>query len=781
MLSGAKSRREVVFASFFAILGFLVFFHKVLFRAQEFLLRDLSALDLPLRHVLLECTRTSGWPPLWNPFFAGGQPLAANPHLAVFHPLSFLFYILPWHWAFSLQVLLPLAAGFWGMFVFLRRMGCSGISALFGALAWTFGGYGLSLCNLLPMLWTIAPLPWALSYALRLAENPRSFGDDRQQEPPRPRSGAVIGFSLSLALIFLGAEPQSIMACCTSIGLFVLFRFSWFRWKSGLAGFGLSALLALGLAACILLPATGLTLKTVRGTRMLSSPDRTWSLPATRLLELVSPPLIPWPDDHKGDVKTIHPLYPKQEAPLVGSLYCGLAVAVFAMFGFFRRFREHILEVSLIVVGTAMALGAASPLWSAASTIPIMRVGRYPEKWSLLLVLGMILCASQTLDKALEEEDPQRRKSFLRRTLGIGAVLSLLRIGADATIFRSTSPTYAFQVLLSLCLGCLFLSMVLNSSKGRYLKQGLLLTSFFVLMTGFAVSNSRLIPTRGVKELLEIPRFLSPLANRPDVGRLFHVADLRSQIISANWMAPPPSTAIWNIRTIFERDFDSSQLRWSNQAREMNLQFIADHPQLTTRQLARYGVGFIAELLNRKTGDPSQLAVGLAPVSDPEALVSCVDRVLEIPTRKDWAATTLDAWSESESSFVVMEGNHSKFPQEPSPCNVQILLTRPDRLDFVVDAKGPDLSVVQVNQTWDPGWQLKVDGSEGVLFRSDICFSSFSVPPGKHDIKLEYHNPLVRVGMGLSTLTSVLILILIGINLWRQRSHDQSSTAGLES
>jgi len=770
MQPGNQIDHGAVSALFFSILGLLVLFPGVLFFGRDLCFRDLSYMDLPARCILLECTRTSGWPPLWNPFSAGGHPLAANPHFATFHPLSFPFFVLPWHWAFSLQVLLPLLLGFWGMYMFLRRINCSGNPAILGALGWVFGGYGLSLTSLLPMLWAIAPLPWALFYALKLAQDPvpHTPGGSSWRKSVVQNLGSVVGLSLAMALIFLGAEPQSILACFMAICLITLFRFSWAGWRLRLLLFCLSGILACGLAACVLLPGMGLMLHTARGDDMHEPSQVEWSLPPIRLMELVTPPLVPWPTENGDLTAPYHPLYPYWNVPLVGSIYSGLAIAVFALIGFVGHFRKHTLEVMLVVLGSAMALGKASPVWNAALAIPLMRVGRYPEKWSLLLVLGMIICGSRTYQDILNIQSRTIRQKTLWSALSIGIFLVLLRISIDPKGFSLAMNTPAVETIITLCLGFFSLVLLLIVSSRNRLKWAVPFVAFLVILAEFKIGGARLVQARDVRDYFEDPAYLAPIIALPGAARLFHVASLRSQLIAPAWMAPPPSTAIWGIRTIFDKDFDLSQFRWSNRAREMNLDFIGAYPQLAGRQLARYGAGFIADLVNRKTEDPLMLAIGLTPISNPTSLASCVDRVVKFEKWEDWSDATLNAMMTSNSSFVVVQNGHPDLPDVPSPCTVDILSMTPTRLEFMVEAQGPRPSVVQLNQTWDSGWKLDVDGKQAKLVRTDIAFSSFPIGVGKHRVVLEYHDRLVFLGMGISALmTGILILLLW---LYRRRS-----------
>ena len=151
--------RVPLVAAFLVLALFLTLFDGVFLRGETFCERDLAALERPLRALFVRLWHESAGLPLWNPLVNMGQPFAANPHAAVFNPLSWLFLILPWELAFKAQVLVPLLASFAGMVFLLRTLGRSAPAALLAGCSWGFGGLMLSLTNLLPMLLTLAPVP----------------------------------------------------------------------------------------------------------------------------------------------------------------------------------------------------------------------------------------------------------------------------------------------------------------------------------------------------------------------------------------------------------------------------------------------------------------------------------------------------------------------------------------------------------------------------------------------------------------------------------------------
>jgi hypothetical protein len=114
---------------------------RVLFLGEVFCQGDLSGYYRPAKSLISSLARASGGVPVWNPFFGSGQPFAGNPEHEIFHPLTTLFFLLPFEVAFSLQVILPLLIAAGSMFLLLRTLGRSPWASLMGAMSWGYGGY----------------------------------------------------------------------------------------------------------------------------------------------------------------------------------------------------------------------------------------------------------------------------------------------------------------------------------------------------------------------------------------------------------------------------------------------------------------------------------------------------------------------------------------------------------------------------------------------------------------------------------------------------------------
>jgi hypothetical protein len=87
---------------------------------------------------------------------------------------------------------------------------------------------------------------------------------------------------------------------------------------------------------------------------------------------------------------------------------------------------------------------------------------------------------------------------------------------------------------------------------------------------------------------------------------------------------------------------------------------------------------------------------------------------------------------------------------------------QPGRARIVIDTPSSDRLVVR--ETWDPGWQARLDGRPLALTAERGIFLGLHVPPGHHELILEYEPEEVRIALAGSGLAMVLvILILTGI------------------
>jgi uncharacterized membrane protein YfhO len=75
------------------------------------------------------------------------------------------------------------------------------------------------------------------------------------------------------------------------------------------------------------------------------------------------------------------------------------------------------------------------------------------------------------------------------------------------------------------------------------------------------------------------------------------------------------------------------------------------------------------------------------------------------------------------------------------------------------DTARPALLVV--SQAFYRGWRALVDGSSVPLLRVDLSLTGLLLPPGRHDVRLDYRPASFAIGLGVSA-TALLILGWLG-------------------
>jgi len=157
---------EKVQVAFGFLILLLIFFWKVIFRGKVLLPADLLYTHYPWRGIAPKSfvspsngllsdqvfqfypwlkyareTLRQGILPLWNPYSGCGVPFLANYQSAVFYPLNFLFFLLPFKSAYGLSAMVKLfLAGFF-THRFAREISLGKFGALIAALVFMFSGF----------------------------------------------------------------------------------------------------------------------------------------------------------------------------------------------------------------------------------------------------------------------------------------------------------------------------------------------------------------------------------------------------------------------------------------------------------------------------------------------------------------------------------------------------------------------------------------------------------------------------------------------------------------
>ena len=160
-ISARTERRRAIWILALAIASFAALALPCLL-GQIYVADDLGAFHLPLRAFYTE-QLAAGGPFDWMPNLFGGFYVTGEGQLGAYHPLHrALYQWLPLPVAFDLELLLSYPFMFAGMYLWLRQRIGRRDAAMFGALAFTFGGFNLLHFVHPNAVAIVAHIPWLL-------------------------------------------------------------------------------------------------------------------------------------------------------------------------------------------------------------------------------------------------------------------------------------------------------------------------------------------------------------------------------------------------------------------------------------------------------------------------------------------------------------------------------------------------------------------------------------------------------------------------------------------
>ena len=745
-----RHRRFRVVAGLLVGAALLAFSWEVLFRSQTYSASDLSSYYRPAKSLIASLTRASGGLPEWNPFFASGQPFAGNPEHENFHPLTTLFFLLPFEVAFALQVMLPLLIAVGSMFVLLRTLQRSRWASLMGALSWAFGGYLLSTTALLPILFAASVIPLSLAFIVRLLRK-GGLGD-------------VAGLSLCLGWQCLAGEPSTLLAMGLLIAaLVVQQRGRLARRALVLVAIGLALGLAVGAAA--LIPGFEHAGKTVRARGLPEAVAGLWSMPALRAFDLLSPNALGHFDVPGGYWGLA--FYQPRPGPFLASLYPGLLATVLAGTACVLRFRRLLPWLLLAGFGYLLALGRFFPLWAVLRKLPLLSGIRFPEKWSLLFVLPVVIASAYGFDFIVR--GPARPRAILVRILvllGGAAALLALALGLRGLDQARLASVDALRVAV-VAWACAAI-LGLRRRFGHPMQALILVVALAIDVVS---AGKSVVPTHDRSNLNAPPAFLRPVVASGRDETVFHWAAWipgLQNLQGSRGIAKPPIPVQWGLGMTLENDFDLTQLRWTWDATDSFWGAIQGDRALVEPLLRRRGVTAVIQAGASESQPAGTAEIGGKPVSiqarwlhASQPLVFAARRVEIVDGNQGWEKAVRSLREDAVDTACVDSSGLRSFPAPPAPADVRTLARTPVRLDLEVFAHGPGPSFLAINQTWDPYWRALLDGVAAPLLRTEISLSGLVVPPGRHSIVLEYSNPWLTVGMVTTALALVTCLALI--------------------
>ena len=763
-----------------------------------FYARDIHLLWQPTTEAFVKTVAGGAWP-VWNPFNSFGQPLLANPTSQVFYPLTWLNMILPTWTYYKLFVFSHVLWAAGGAALLARRLGLGRAGATVAGGLWMTSGPLLSLGNVWAHLSGASWIPWVV------------LAVDRAVERRSPASIALGAATMVAPL--LSGSPEMTLAGAVGGMLLGLHRMAalprpaWSRERLAMAAAGIAvAVGAVGLGAAQLLPAAELVSRSARsaltdGTRLY------WSLHPWSLLDVfwpIAPGRLPL---HTG-VRAM--LYEGREAYL-GSLYLGapaLALALAGVLARRRAFKWPLVAVALFL--GLIALGRHLPAASAILSLPVLSTLRYPVKAMVPLSLAVALLAGfgfEALRDDVGRPGPRRALVIafllvLALTLAGGAWLAFHRAEewGSAVLLKESSP-WSFTGLLepvgwrlAVAAGAAAAAgvvLLLAPGSDRTRRQVAIAVAALAALD-LVRAHEELNPTAPAAFFRHRSSLL-PFLQGPPGERVFvfdylvtgaprrylghsqpFVAREQTTLKWAGDLAlreyPMPTVLpVWGILSGYERDLinlhpvpitDLSLLRMQAEGSPMQ------------RRLLRMGSVRSVVSLHRETYEDLPLRASVpGPFREPMLVLEVPDTLPPAyPVSGARIADGADALAVLRSDGfdpareVLLPQGTPRAAVDGFQGACEAARTPYDRVDLRCTLSHDGFVVL--SDTFDPGWQVTVDGTAAPLLRGNHAFRAVAAPAGSHRIRMVYRPRPLMWGLAVS---GACWLVALGGLAWSWR------------
>jgi hypothetical protein len=762
------------YLGFSALMAMLVYFsYEMIFSGKIPFFRDLVTYFYPIKFSVAEAFK-AGELPLWDSHMATGFPIIAGFQSAVFYPTSVAFYLLPFFSAIQFTFVFHYALAATGSYVLFRSWKSSVYVSLIGAILFTFGGTIVSLTNLLNHFQSAVWLPWVIFFWER-AVGTRQWKD-------------IATFSIVALCQILGGSPEIFLL---SIGLVVLDTFRLYQEEQlrGLfpvAGILLgSGCIILGLGMLQFLPTAELIMQSRRDQPIPPYEAFSWSLHPASLIGFLLPTL-----EADASLSIGLRLLLTDGVPFLLSHYLSvIAVLAFCCWFHAARARERAVVLALVGGSLLLAFGRHTPVYPFLyEWIPVLRMVRFPEKYSYVTFALLIFIAARGLRQM--DGDRKSHASWVAASsiFGVWFVIYLvfcIQPQLLADLVHSRNPSEAFlgpnpttiaailvnlekQMAISLTLALLFGLNRFGVLRLTLLRPLLVVTVFLDLSS----ANKPLHFLRDKNVVQSAERILEkPPA---DPSRVFYY--------------PPadnlhPSFMKVSGKLTYEK---GTEIALNNLLPNAGMLYGFEYFQ-DLDALGRRSYSDFLNFINALPGDHRgrllralnvKYVVALHPLDVrglklirefPEhysRLYEVMDRVPRTylashPIYDQDPMSTLRRMS-SESfdplTDVVVNASTLVAPKLSLRGGAKITTYQNNRVQ--IDAQLSESGILILADAFYPGWKAFVDGKEQNILRANYLFRGVELPAGAHKIEFVYDPLSFRVGLAISLLT-VMFLVAV--------------------
>ncbi len=723
-------------------------------------LSDAISLFYPLKTLAIDDIKKGEFP-LWNPHMFAGYPLYASVQVGILFPTIIFYLFLPDTLGWTLQTMSTTFFASLFMYLFLRRLKLDTLPAVFGSIAYGFGGYTLLWLQWNTQATTSMMLPILLLF------------EDLYLETHKIKWGIFLSicFCFQIFAGYLPVIPPTLLC----LGIWYLFKSQNYLKDLKLAFF---FILGVSLSAVFTLPVAELTVSSQRTLETLGSQNPFTA--SQNFLTLIAPDF--FGSDATGNFWGIGD-------HIDATLYTGIVSLLLSIIGIKEYLHKKEVLFALIILAITIFVSIQNPIseflykagvWGGA-TITMNRL-------NFLINFGLALLASfgiQALKKPNFKFNLSPVLWIMSSAVGIISGLLITKYLLNKWLFLMTDSVLYDSNVALVNTGVALKNLILPSAiiAGlllvfiiiKWIKQTRKFAPFiFILVLIFELFRF------GLKFNDFAPlRFLYPKTALTDYLQKFpndrFVAE--PNVVPANMWVPYGLSTIEGYDGIYP-------LRMAKLLAVANSDDVKAAPQprwgilnnFNSRLLANTNTRFMLALKLEK-GLPSSSGTVNYLLQTPNYKEVLSDHSVAVLENKDSLprAFVVNQVVKSSDEQALTNLVHNNFPirwvafsddldfksSTPAPINSTLNYKQITNSHISIDTNSDQNGYLVVLDSFYPGWKAFVDGVETKIHRTNYDFRGIMLPQGNHKVEFIYRPNSLLIGAIVSTISIIIILLCL--------------------
>jgi hypothetical protein len=706
--------------------------------------------------------------PAWNPHAFGGTPLWANSQIAWLSPFSLPLWILPLNYGLGVAAALKLWAAGFGTYLLARELRLGFWPGVVAGIAFALCSYNVVWLSYGVFVSVAATLPWALWLVERIVRRGRAL------------DGLLLAGVLAVALT--GGHPGTQVHVLAATALYALVRAATLAGveprdrglRLALVGAGL--LVALLAAAVVLLPAERASTDTVgAAARAHGAPLFAGSqMP----VDVVRSALFP---DWWGRPSEGVSAGPELAGYRERTFYAGTATLVLALVallapGGWRRKAPFAL-IGFLGLAIALRLPGLHDL--------VIRLPGFDRVQNSRIYLWFVLAAAVLggfgLQRVLDLRGRLGRGWLALAAALLAAVAAVAAIGPDGGTW-SAALGHAAQRTRTADATVLSLASVLTwLAFAAALAAIVLLVRRRPRAAGLAGALVALVVALDMLHFADGYQPIGPVATvvpgptpaiaylqrHRDAGRIAGV-----QAMNADW------STFYGLRDV--RGFDSPLPTfrffrlWRLMDPSADPYSLSSFTELSPRVLGLLGARWLLLPPGAQLGgnelkpvyEGRDATVFENHLAAPRAFVASKVRVASGPVDE---LTAIEEDGFDPRRVATLRATKIEGPRPSDAEGGSARVVSESNTSVTLRATLPRRGLVVLDDTWAPGWSVKVDGRDAQALQASVVLRGVVVPAGTHEIVWRYRVPGLRAGAALSAVGLLAALAWAGALVARSR------------